>query len=69
MLLLASVAGLLLPVVATDLATVLGAVLGFLLGIAMVRLHAWWHREDSNFQPQLVGRVSAAAVPDSARLA
>ena len=44
---------------AGDAAPVGGAIAGFALGLAIVRWHAWRHREDPAYQPSLRGKVSA----------
>ena len=56
------------PLQPADLMSGLGAVLGFLLGILLVRLHAHRHRDNLEFQPRLLGPVSAGS-PDSIELA
>ena len=55
------------PQQSVDLMSGMGALAGFLLGIVLVRLHARWHHDDLEFQPRLLGRVSAA-VQDSTGL-
>ncbi|MCZ6831778.1 MAG: SoxR reducing system RseC family protein [Gammaproteobacteria bacterium] len=57
------------PQHSTDLMASLGAVLGFLLGIALVRLHAWWYRNDMELQPRLLGRVGPAPAIESPEMA
>ncbi len=47
---------------ASDLASMLGAAAGFGIGIALVRLHAWRHRDDPQLQPRLLGPVDGAQV-------
>lgn len=37
-----------------DLGGALGALVGFVLGFALVRAHAWRHRDDRTLQPTLV---------------
>jgi sigma-E factor negative regulatory protein RseC len=37
-----------------DLGGALGAAAGFVLGFALVRLHAWRHKDDHSLQPTLV---------------
>ncbi|MDJ0879884.1 MAG: SoxR reducing system RseC family protein [Halieaceae bacterium] len=44
---------------ASDLDTVLGAAVGFALGVALVRLHAWFQRNDSRLHPRLLGPAGA----------
>jgi sigma-E factor negative regulatory protein RseC len=51
-----------------DLSGVLGAAMGLLLGVALVRTHAWWHRNDPELQPRLLGRVSSNTQADPAGL-
>jgi len=46
---------------ATDLGTLCAAVLGFGSGVGLVRLHAWWRRNDPDLNPQLLGLVHASA--------
>ena len=69
MLLLAAGLTHILPQQSADLMAAMGAVLGFLLGIALVRLHAWWHRNDMELQPRLLGPVAAKRVTGSPGLA
>lgn len=38
----------------------LGALVGFALGFGLVRLHAWYTRNDPRLQPRLVSRVERA---------
>jgi sigma-E factor negative regulatory protein RseC len=52
-----------------DVMAVTGAILGFLMGMALVRLHAWRHRDDPQLQPRLLGRVSPASVTGPAEVA
>jgi sigma-E factor negative regulatory protein RseC len=44
-------------------AAVGGAVIGLLLGFALVRWHAWRHRDDPALQPVLLEVLSRTAVP------
>ena len=46
-----------------DIASLAGAAIGFLAGFAVVRLHAYKHRDDESFQPRLLERVAPAAIP------
>lgn len=57
MLLLAAGAAWLWPV-NPDLAGAGGAGAGLLLGFALVRWHAWWHRDDPGLQPTLLEAAS-----------
>ena len=50
-----------------DLAAAAGAALGLGLGFALVRLHAWRHRDDRSLQPTLLEVLPHPALP--ARLA
>lgn len=43
--------------------TVLGAVIGFAAGAALVRLHAWRHRDDAGLHPVLIEIIQPAASP------
>jgi sigma-E factor negative regulatory protein RseC len=45
-----------------DLSAAFGAGLGLALGFALVRWHAWYHRNDRNLQPTLVEVLPRAAV-------
>lgn len=45
-----------------DLAAALGAVAGLGLGFALVRWHAWQHRDDSDLQPTLLEVLPRAVV-------
>jgi sigma-E factor negative regulatory protein RseC len=65
MLLLAVVLAQAFPRQPVDLMASLGAVLGFMLGIALVRLHAWWYRDDVRLQPRLLGRVASTPLIES----
>lgn len=46
-----------------ELATVAGAVAGLLLGFALVRWHAWRHRDDAAMQPMLLEVLPRATLP------
>ena len=46
---------------ASEAYTVLGAALGFAGGFALVRLHAWRHRDDTRMQPVLLEILSPGA--------
>ena len=46
-----------------ELAAVGGALVGLLLGFALVRLHAWRHRQDRVMQPTLLEVLPRAALP------
>ncbi|TDG12005.1 transcriptional regulator [Seongchinamella unica] len=48
---------------AGDIAAALGAVLGFVAGFALVRLHAFRHRDDKNLQPTLVEVLHRRSLP------
>ena len=43
--------------------TVAGAMLGLALGFALVRLHAWRHRQDSDLQPTVLEVLPGATLP------
>jgi len=43
-----------------DFLAISGAVVGFAAGMAVVRLHAWFHRFDRALQPSLTAMVSRA---------
>ena len=68
MLVLAAAMALGFPQQSGDLVTALGAALGLLLGIALVRLHAWWHRDDMQLQPRLLGRVGGGPELESSEM-
>jgi sigma-E factor negative regulatory protein RseC len=46
-----------------DLPAVLGATSGFVVGFALVRWHAWHHRDDRKLQPTLLEVLRPAANP------
>ena len=43
-----------------DILALAGAVLGFSLGVALVRVHAWYHRSDKSLHPRLMGLVNSS---------
>ncbi len=46
-----------------DIASIFGALGGFILGFALVRWHAWIHRQDQSLQPILVEVLHCSAEP------
>lgn len=53
-MLVGSVAAVELFVGHPDLVAIAGASFGFLVGVAVVRWHAWSHRDDTSFQPTFI---------------
>jgi sigma-E factor negative regulatory protein RseC len=49
-----------LSATSTDMLTLVGAVLGFSVGVALVRVHAWYHRSDKSFHPRLMELVNSS---------
>ncbi len=47
-----------------DVGSISGAIAGFLSGIGLVRWHAWWHRDNLDLQPRLLGPVMAAGLTE-----
>jgi sigma-E factor negative regulatory protein RseC len=43
-----------------DIFALTGAVLGFSVGVALVRLHAWYHRSDKSLHPTLMEFVNSS---------
>ena len=46
-----------------DVLAAIGAAVGFGLGFALVRWHAWRHRDDRSFQPTLLEVLQPGAAP------
>ncbi len=44
----------------TDILALAGAVLGFSFGVALVRMHAWYHRSDKSLHPRLMELVNSS---------
>lgn len=49
-----------LTFISADLLALAGAVLGLSMGVALVRVHAWYHRSDKSLHPRLVELVNSS---------
>ena len=45
-----------------DALSLLGALVGFTTGVALVRRHAWIHRNDANLQPTVLDLIPTQSV-------